>query len=63
MEWGISWNRAGCQKHARDRQNGGAGVGLAIAERAVHLHGGNLRATNAPGSGLVIELDLPLARG
>jgi signal transduction histidine kinase len=45
---------------ARERQSGGAGVGLAIAERAVHLHGGSLRALNAPGGGLVMEMELPL---
>jgi signal transduction histidine kinase len=45
---------------ARDRQSGGAGVGLAISDRAVRLHGGTLRAFNAPGGGLVMELELPL---
>jgi two-component system sensor histidine kinase CpxA len=46
---------------ARDRQSGGAGVGLAISERAVRLHGGSLRAFNAPGGGLIMEMELPLA--
>ena len=45
---------------ARDRQSGGAGVGLAISDRAVRLHGGNLRAMNAPSGGLIMELELPL---
>jgi two-component system sensor histidine kinase CpxA len=45
---------------ARERQSGGAGVGLAIADRAVRLHGGSLRASNAPGGGLIMEMDLPL---
>jgi len=45
---------------ARDRQSGGAGVGLAISDRAVRLHGGNLRAINAPGGGLIMEMELPL---
>jgi len=39
----------------------GAGLGLAIAERAVHVHRGTIRATNAPGGGLIVELDLPVA--
>ena len=39
----------------------GAGLGLAIAERAVRLHGGEIRAGNAPGAGLLVELNLPLA--
>ena len=45
---------------ARERQSGGTGVGLAISDRAVRLHGGSLRASNAPDSGLIMELELPL---
>lgn len=45
---------------SRERQSGGAGVGLAISDRAVRLHGGSLRAFNAIGAGLLIELELPL---
>jgi signal transduction histidine kinase len=37
----------------------GAGLGLAIAERAVHVHRGTIRATNAR-TGLIVEIDLPL---
>ena len=44
---------------ARERQTGGVGLGLAIAERAVRLHGGSVRAANRPGGGLVVELRLP----
>ena len=39
----------------------GAGLGLAIAERAVHIHRGTIRAMNAPKGGLIVEMDLPLA--
>ena len=47
---------------ARDRQSGGGtGLGLAITERAVRLHGGTVRATNAPGGGLDVELRLLIA--
>jgi two-component system sensor histidine kinase CpxA len=46
---------------ARERQSGGTGVGLAISDRAVRLHGGSLRAFNAPGVGLIMEMELPLA--
>jgi two-component system sensor histidine kinase CpxA len=46
---------------ARERQSGGTGVGLAISDRAVRLHGGSLRAFNAPGGGLIMEMELPLA--
>jgi two-component system sensor histidine kinase CpxA len=45
---------------ARERQSGGTGVGLAISDRAVRLHGGSLRAFNAPGVGLIMEIELPL---
>ena len=38
----------------------GAGLGLAIAERAVTVHGGKIRAMNAAKGGLIIEIDLPL---
>jgi signal transduction histidine kinase len=38
----------------------GAGLGLAIAERAVNVHRGTLRAMNAPDGGLIVEIDLPL---
>lgn len=44
---------------ARDRLTGGAGIGLAITERAVHLHGGEVSASNAPGGGLLVEICLP----
>ncbi len=39
----------------------GAGLGLAIAERAVQVHRGTIRASNAPNGGLIVEIDLPLA--
>lgn len=47
---------------SRDRQSGGVGLGLAIAERAVRAHGGTIRAQNAPGGGLLVEFRLPLKR-
>jgi two-component system sensor histidine kinase CpxA len=43
----------------RARQSGGAGLGLAICDRAVRLHGGSVSAQNAPDGGLVIEVILP----
>jgi two-component system sensor histidine kinase CpxA len=46
---------------ARGRQTGGVGLGLAITQRAVSLHGGTVRAANRPGGGLLIEIRLPLA--
>ena len=38
----------------------GFGLGLAIAQLAVQAHGGTIRAGNAPGGGLRVELSLPL---
>ena len=46
---------------ARGRGTGGVGLGLAITERAVSLHGGTVRALNRPQGGLMVEIRLPLA--
>jgi signal transduction histidine kinase len=40
--------------------SGGAGLGLAITERIVLMYGGTVRAANAAGGGLIIEMRLPL---
>ncbi len=45
---------------ARDRRSGGVGLGLAIVERAIRLHGGSVRAANASGGGLSVEIRLPV---
>ena len=47
---------------ARDREAGGVGLGLAIAERAVRLHGGRVEAANAAGGGLEITISLPVSK-
>ena len=46
---------------ARDRQSGGAGLGLAIVQRALDAHGGQVSARNIEGGGLQVELQLPAA--
>jgi two-component system sensor histidine kinase CpxA len=46
----------------RQRDTGGFGVGLAIADRAVRLHHGEVRARNRPEGGLVVSLRLPCQR-
>jgi two-component system sensor histidine kinase CpxA len=48
---------------ARNRQTGGAGLGLSIADRAVRLHGGQLRASNRPEGGLEVEIRIPALSG
>jgi two-component system sensor histidine kinase CpxA len=45
---------------ARDRATGGYGLGLAIAERAVRLHGGEMSARNEPDGGFSVLIYLPL---
>jgi signal transduction histidine kinase len=40
---------------------GGEGLGLAIASRAVALHGGHIAACNAVGGGLAVSITLPAA--
>ena len=45
--------------HDRDRGSGGHGLGLAIAERAVRLHGGEISARNNPDGGLTVSIELP----
>jgi two-component system, OmpR family, sensor histidine kinase CpxA len=44
---------------ARDRQSGGAGLGLAI-QRIVGFHNGTVTAANALGGGLLVEIRLPV---
>jgi len=49
---------------AEDSRRGstsGFGIGLAIADRAAHLHAGQIIARNRKGGGLVVEMSLPLA--
>lgn len=48
---------------ARNRQTGGAGLGLSIADRAIRLHGGQLRASNRKEGGLEVEIRIPAAVG
>ncbi len=43
---------------ARERDSGGYGLGLAIAARAMSLHGGSVRARNASDGGLEVILRL-----
>ncbi|MGA2535454.1 MAG: ATP-binding protein [Terracidiphilus sp.] len=46
--------------YARSPKTGGFGVGLAIADRAVRLHHGDLGASNRGGGGATFRITLPL---
>lgn len=46
---------------ARDRASGGYGLGLAIAQRAIRLHAGEVSARNEPEGGLTVDVRLPIA--
>lgn len=48
---------------ARDRESGGYGLGLAIAQRTVALHGGQISAHNLQQGGLCVSVTLPKAPG
>jgi len=44
---------------SRDRNSGGTGIGLAITDRSIRLHGGTVTASNADGGGLLVRICLP----
>ncbi|MEP6973107.1 MAG: HAMP domain-containing sensor histidine kinase [Actinomycetota bacterium] len=46
---------------ARSRDDGGTGIGLAIARSVVEAHGGHIRAESELGQGSVFTFDLPVA--
>jgi signal transduction histidine kinase len=46
---------------ARSRDDGGTGIGLAIARSVVEAHGGHITAASEPGAGSVFAFDLPVA--
>jgi two-component system sensor histidine kinase CpxA len=45
---------------SRDRETGGVGLGLAIAQRAISVHGGRITAENATNGGLRVIIRLPM---
>jgi signal transduction histidine kinase len=55
----VRFVRAG---RGRSRRVGGMGLGLAIAKAVLEAHGGSVKASNAPGSGALFELTIPLSQ-
>ncbi len=49
------------QSEAREREGGGAGLGLAIVAAVVAAHGGRAHAENHPDGGAVFTVELPVA--
>ena len=47
--------------HARSREDGGTGIGLAIARSVVEAHGGHIHAESELGRGSTFTFDLPAA--
>lgn len=45
---------------SRQSGSGGFGIGLAIADRAIQLHNGELRVKNGSGGGLIVEMRIPV---
>ena len=46
---------------ARDRESGGAGLGLALVRATVRHRGGDVRLADSPLGGLRVEVELPAA--
>lgn len=47
---------------ARTKPSAGSGLGLAVVKRSMQQMGGSVRAENAPGGGLRIVMQLPMAK-
>ncbi|WP_320056175.1 ATP-binding protein [Desulfuromonas thiophila] len=45
----------------RERSTGASGIGLALAQRIIVYHGGQIRAVNRSTGGLMVQIELPLS--
>ncbi|WP_236789223.1 MtrAB system histidine kinase MtrB [Amycolatopsis sp. GM8] len=59
----LVFNRFWRADPSRNRRTGGTGLGLAISHEDARLHGGQLEAWGAPGSGACFRLTLPRQQG
>ena len=50
-------------EQSRNRETGGAGLGLTVARQAARAHGGDVVLIRRPGGGLTARLALPLRQG
>ena len=49
-----------CIKSDRNPQNGGIGLGLSIALKAIQVHNGNIKISNKKEGGLLVTITLPI---
>jgi heavy metal sensor kinase len=56
------FNRFYRSDDARDRNNGGAGLGLAICKRIIDAHGGHIDVVSELGHGASFTIELPLSK-
>jgi two-component system, OmpR family, sensor kinase len=47
-------------ERSRNRNTGGAGLGLAVAKRGVEVHNGKISLNNKKGGGLIVSIMLPI---
>jgi two-component system sensor histidine kinase CpxA len=50
------------ESSARDRNSGGVGLGLAIAQHAISKHHGFIEASNKPQGGLLVKISIPFTK-
>jgi len=50
------------ESSSRDRNSGGVGLGLAIAQRAIGKHQGIIQASNKPQGGLLVKICIPITK-
>jgi signal transduction histidine kinase len=48
--------------HSFTTKQGGSGIGLAVVQQVIKLHGGRIRLRSRPGEGTAVTLELPVRR-